>query len=270
MEGKHRNNYSKVFSRLAVLMVLMLLAMTSVSGCLTPSKTNSATQPEKQLTQSTDHDQTIKSVVVKTKTEKNSETAISIELKIPQITGMKIEQIQKSINEAMAAPTLQMRDQNLKDAREYYQDTQKTGEHFWQYEVASDYEVHYNQNGILSITTDNYQFTGGAHGGTERLPFNYDLNTGKSLQLKDIFTPGFDYQSIINAEVKRQIAQRPEIYFEGSEGFKGIGNDRPYYIIPGYVVVYFAQYEIAPYASGMPEFKIPVGDFGKSINLRLL
>lgn len=264
--NKHRN--SRISGRTVVLVLLLIVTILSVSGCNNPEGKNAPVQPEKQGMQSTDQQQTT-SVKVQTRTVTGKETAISIDLKIPQISGMKDDKVQQSINEAMSQPSLQMRDQNIKDAREYYQETQSTGDHFWQYEVASDYTVHYNQNGILSITTDNYQFTGGAHGGTERLPFNYDLNTGELMSLKDIFSPGFDYQSIIDAEVKSQIAKQPEIYFEDSEGFKGIGSDRPYYLMPGYVVVYFAQYEIAPYSTGMPEFKIPVEKFGNSIDKRL-
>lgn len=269
MKGSNLRRDPRISGRLAVLALLLIITMMLVSACSTPADNNSPAQPEKQNTQQADRDQQITSVKVETRTIASKEDAISVDLKIPQISGMKDDKIQQSINKAMADPSLQMRDQNTKDAREYYQETKKTGDHFWQYQVASDYAVHYNQKRILSITTDNYQFTGGAHGGTERLPFNYDLNTGELLALKDLFSSGFDYQSIINEEVKRQIAKQPEIYFKDSEGFNGIGNDRPYYLTPGYVVVYFAQYEIAPYSTGMPEFKIPVEKFGSNIDKRL-
>lgn len=268
MEDGNTHRDPGISKHITVLALLLIITMLFASGCNTPEKRNVPVQPGKQDIQSTDQQQT-SSVKVQTRTVTGKETAINVDLKIPQISGMKDDKNQQSINEAMSQPSLQMRDQNTKDAREYYQETQKTGDHFWQYEVASDYVVHYNQNGILSITTDNYQFTGGAHGGTERLPFNYDLNTGELLSLKDIFSPGFDYQGIIDEEVKSQIDKQPEIYFEDSEGFKGIGSDRPYYLMPGYVVVYFAQYEIAPYSTGMPEFKIPVEKFGSSIDKRL-
>jgi hypothetical protein len=37
-----------------------------------------------------------------------------------------------------------------------------------------------------------------------------------------------------------------------------ITDEQPFYIGDGQIVVYFAQYEIAPYAAGMSEFAIPV------------
>jgi len=273
MKETYRSNYNRVFRSLAVYltMVLLLAAMVSISGCATPAKEKKpAAELQKQTTKQVVKDKGVKSVKVTTKSEKTDEGAIEVDLKIPQISGMKNQKMQRSINEALAGPSLQLRDNTTKDAREYYQETQKTGDHFGKYAVAVDYAVHYNQNGLLSLTIDNYQFTGGAHGGTERLPFTIDLNTGEFLALKDLFTPGFAYQSIIDDEIRRQIAQQGDIYFEGEEGFKGIGDARTYYIIPGYVVVYFAQYEIAPYSTGMPEFKIPVEKFGKCIDQRVI
>jgi len=45
-------------------------------------------------------------------------------------------------------------------------------------------------------------------------------------------------------------------------GFQGIGEDQDYYLQDGALVVVFQQYEIAPYAAGIPEFKIPLNLFG--------
>jgi len=256
---------------LALTMVFLLAAIMSISGCTVPAKEKKpSAQSEKQTAQPALKNPGVKSVKVTTKVVQSDEPAIKVSMKIPQISGMKDQKLQKSINQALAASSMQLKRKTTKDARDYYQETRKTGEHFWKYDVAVDYAVHYNRQGILSLTIDNYQFTGGAHGGTERLPFNIDLKTGKFLALSDLFTPGFAYQGIIDDEVRRQIAGQKDIYFEGEEGFKGIGDNRPYYIIPGYVVVYFAQYEIAPYASGMPEFKIPAEKFGRNIDQRII
>jgi len=273
MIGRRIMKDNQLGKTLVVLLVLAVLfaAIVSLAGCGRQSdEKKPAVGKQEQTTKTKPQEQGIASIRVTTRSEKSNEEAIAVALKIPQISGMKDAAIQKSLNNALAGPSLRLRDQTTQDAREYYRETRQTGDHFWKYEVAVDYVVHYKKNGILSLTIDNYQFTGGAHGGTERLPFNIDLKTGKFLALKDLFSPGFDYQRIIDEEVRKQIAQQKDIYFEGEEGFKGIGDNRTYYIIPGYVVVYFAQYEIAPYASGMPEFKIPVKKFGNSIDQRLI
>lgn len=119
---------------------------------------------------------------------------------------------------------------------------------------------------------DYYQFTGGAHGGTERRHYNYDLATGQEVALKDLFNQGVDYKKIINQEIGAQIKANPEGgYFAQPElGFKTIADDQPFYLADGGLVVYFAQYEIAPYAAGIPEFKIPFSLFKSGIRARFL
>lgn len=262
----------KIRSLVLLLMAVLLLAMApAMTGCSKPSAQKpSQVKAPVQVKKPEPKKQAIQSVKVLSKVKKSDEAAIKTDIRIPQISGMKNAKVQSSINKSLAEPSLQLLRQTTQDAREYYKETKKTGDHFWKYEVAVDYAVNYNQNGILSLTIDNYQFTGGAHGGTERLPFNIDLNTGEFLALKDLFTPGFAYQSIIDDEVRKEIAKQPEVFFPGEEGFNGIGDNRTYYLIPGYIVVYFAQYEIAPYSTGMPEFKIPMDKFGTNIDQRLV
>ncbi|MFR3751201.1 MAG: RsiV family protein [Enterocloster sp.] len=35
-------------------------------------------------------------------------------------------------------------------------------------------------------------------------------------------------------------------------------NQNQFFLRPGYIVIYYQQYEIAPYATGIPEFSIPI------------
>ena len=35
-------------------------------------------------------------------------------------------------------------------------------------------------------------------------------------------------------------------------------NQNHFFLRPGYIVIYYQQYEIAPYATGIPEFSIPI------------
>ncbi len=277
MRGINKVKTDQKLRSLVVLLTaaLLLVMVTAMTGCVKPSEQKPSEQKSSQVkapgqVKIPEKDQIIQAVRVLPEVTKNDEAAISTNLRIPQISGMKNVEIQKSINKALAERSLQLLSENTQDARAFYEETKKTGDHFWKYDVTVDYAVHYNQNGILSLTIDNYQFTGGAHGGTERLPFNIDLNTGEFLALQDLFTPGFAYQSIIDDEVGKEIAKYTDGFFEGEEGFNGIGDNRTYYLIPGYIVVYFAQYEIAPYSTGMPEFKIPMERFGASIDQRLL
>ena len=130
----------------------------------------------------------------------------------------------------------------------------------------------YNQDGLLSITVDYYQFDGGAHGGTDRRPYNYDLTTGQELALQDLFKQGVKYMEIINREIRKQIAANPEggYFTQPDMEFKTIADNQPFYLTDGGLVVYFGQYEIAPYAAGIPEFRLPFSLFKGTVQPRLL
>jgi len=89
------------------------------------------------------------------------------------------------------------------------------------------------------------------------MAYNIDLKTGKLLPLAELFKPG-EYKTVIDKEINRQIALDPESYFEGDMGFQGIAKEQNYYLDGENLVIYFNQYEIAPYAAGIRDFKIPL------------
>ena len=84
------------------------------------------------------------------------------------------------------------------------------------------------------------------------------------LSLDDLFVSGYDYKSVINGEIKKKIADSPEKYFESADKFKGIDDNQGYYIEDDAIVIYYQQYDIAPYVAGIPEFKIQLNKFGPS------
>ena len=121
---------------------------------------------------------------------------------------------------------------------------------------------------ILSLTVKFSQFTGGAHPMAYVRNYNFDLNTGELIKLKDLFNKkgGENYKTIIDNFIINQMNKSPEMYFK--EDFKGIGENVQYYLTKDSVVVFFQLYEVAPYSSGIVEFKIPFSEFGDSINIK--
>lgn len=208
-------------------------------------------------------------ITVTTNKMGSSTDIIEIGLKIPVINGMADQNIQETLNSRFADDALTFRDQLAALAAQDSQ--QMSEEYFRKYGAYTDYEVKYNRNGLLSITIDYYSYTGGAHGMTERVPYNIDMNTGQILSLEDIFTPGYDYVSIINAKVKAKMAAEPECYFsEDIVSFETINTNQNYYLDEqNGLVIYFSLYEIAPYAAGFPEFPIPFDNFGQGLSLIL-
>lgn len=133
------------------------------------------------------------------------------------------------------------------------------------FEALQTFELTYNFDCILSLYFDRYQYTGGAHGSTLRASQTWNLQKGRQIKLGELIRAD-SYVSYILNEVKAQIEQNPDIYFENYESLiRQTFNTSSFYCTPKGIVVYYQQYDIAPYASGIREFFIPYSDVrGKS------
>ena len=148
------------------------------------------------------------------------------------------------------------------DAVNQYKERQTNGYPFNLFGTSQTYTITYNQDCFLSTYRDEYFYTGGAHGTTTKYGTTFDLNTGKVLPLSHFFARGVDYKKIILEQVLNQAQQNmeldPGIYFEDyAELIVENFNVNNYYLSNDGIVVYFGQYEIAPYATGIVEFTIP-------------
>ncbi|WP_373599295.1 DUF3298 and DUF4163 domain-containing protein [Paraclostridium bifermentans] len=167
------------------------------------------------------------------------------------VASDNIEKINKDI-----ASTINDFKNNVEVAsKEYEKNKDNTGMKY-QYEAFADYNYIYNKDNIVSIPITMYEFTGGAHGFTTLKSFNYDIKNGVEIKLGDLFSEDCNYTEIINGYIAKEISKDKSIYFTGEEGFKGISDNQNFYIEEDGVVVYFGLYEIAPYSSGIPKFKI--------------
>lgn len=97
--------------------------------------------------------------------------------------------------------------------------------------------------------------------------YTIDLNTGKHLQLKDLFVDGADYIKPISENIKEQMQSQmdadEEIYYwlhdEMEElNFKTITDETSFYVNEsGSLVIAFDEGEVAPMYMGEVEFEIP-------------
>ncbi len=121
-----------------------------------------------------------------------------------------------------------------------------------------DYEVKKNEGNLLSMIITKYTYSGGAHGFTENIPYNYDLRDGKNVKLNDLFEDEIDYIQILNDEINRQINEEikknPE--YKDMIYFKTIDKSQPFYIKDNNLTLYFGLYEIAPDVAGIIELEI--------------
>lgn len=192
---------------------------------------------------------------------------MEIDLELPTVTGMADQALQDKINTRWEQDAEKFKQEIASTLDDYVKNAEISGYPVHTYQAFSRIQEGYASAGFLSLYIDYYNYTGGAHGFTERRPYNIDLSTGQDLALDEIFTPGYDYCSTINTFINQQIKANPEIFFEGDMGFMGIDKQQSFYIKDGHLVVYFGLYEIAPYVAGIQEFKLPLDSFGSNLRI---
>ena len=142
----------------------------------------------------------------------------------------------------------------------YIQDNHRP---FNSYSFTMDYQVTYNAGCITSLYIDTYTYMGGAHGETKRESDTWDFNTGAQIILNDIFPLNQASLSKLQLTIEEQISERlqvlPGSYFDNfSSLLQKSFRPENYYLKPNGVVIFFQQYDIAPYSTGIPEFFIPL------------
>jgi hypothetical protein len=131
----------------------------------------------------------------------------------------------------------------------------------------ADYEVFRSDERIVSITQLIYQFTGGAHGMSLLIGYTIDLVNERRMQLPHLFAAGTNYPERLNWFIREEGAKRKLPMWE----FKGIDDDSAFYLNDEGIVLFFQQYEIAPYSEGIIRMLIPysrVADILRSEILR--
>lgn len=128
-------------------------------------------------------------------------------------------------------------------------------------EAVLTYEITYMASCIISLYCDQYEYTGGAHGNTARDSQTWSLQKCGLIELRRLVKCPPGYKAYILREVEKQIRNEPEVYFENyKELVREAFNEYSYYCIPEEIVIYYQQYDIAPYSSGIREFGIPYSD----------
>lgn len=149
----------------------------------------------------------------------------------------------------------------FKEAKELYDFNISNGYPLMVYEIVSTFTVTLNKNPYVSLYSDEYIFTGGAHGITTRTSQNWNIQTANQITLNELFDCNCDYVLYIlkdiNIQIEEQIANGSNYYFDNycSLVLNSI-NLNNFYLNNKYIIIYFQQYDIAPYSSGLPTFEI--------------
>lgn len=93
-------------------------------------------------------------------------------------------------------------------------------------------------------------------------------STGEIATLKDIFTDGSDYQTVISEYIREEMerynkeSEDGEVYWIGksefTDGYEGIDDEQDFYLDgQNRIVIVFDEYEVAPGYMGVQKFVIP-------------
>lgn len=170
----------------------------------------------------------------------------------PQIAGVANENIQKSINDH-----LKMLSQVKPITEELLLD----------YSYSGDFSVTFFKKSLLVLELDGYQYYfGAAHGMPTKVYTNINLINGQFYELHDLFKADSNYVKVLSDIITEQIKNDPQYSYVFLDEYKGIAEDQPFYVKENALYIYFAPYEIAPYAAGFPTFRIPYTEIMPIIN----
>ncbi len=126
------------------------------------------------------------------------------------------------------------------------------------YSYSGDFSVEFFKQRLLVLELFGYHYPfGAAHGMPSKTYPHIDLVAGTFYQLQDLFKPNSDYVKVLSDIVGNQIKTNPEYSYVFPDSYQGIKPDQPFYVKEEALYLYFAPYEIAPYAAGFPTFRIP-------------
>ena len=130
-----------------------------------------------------------------------------------------------------------------------------------------------NESGYLGLVVHQSTYSGGAHGLTGREGILFDLRTGNRLLLRDL-VPAESLDAFWRKQLRTLLANyRDELFEEtyndlesqatnkrlvtSSTALALYGAKENFFVTPGGITFFYQQYEVAPYAVGLPESRIP-------------
>lgn len=142
----------------------------------------------------------------------------------------------------------------------------------------SDFEIVQSNSTYISFVLKYGGFSGGAHGYENIVSYNYDVKNQKIISLKELYPNDQNYLKNLSAQsriyLKKQYATTSEEDKKNSdpEALKEYVNNvvsmiedgtepkeenfSVFTFTPDKVKIYFGQYQVGPYAIGMPEIEI--------------
>jgi hypothetical protein len=137
--------------------------------------------------------------------------------------------------------------------------SEQTISHQWENTLYIDYQIYRSGSRNVSFKFEVYIFTGGAHGITSIKTFTFDMPTQKEIYLTDLFKKDCKPFEVIYPLVKKRLEEKLNGTFWIEQGTgKEKENYKHFVLSDRAVIFFFQQYQVAPYAMGIQEVKIPL------------
>lgn len=157
------------------------------------------------------------------------------------------------------------------DAQLWYNEMDESARaNFPAYEITGSVETHWMRGDLLDVVLMEYQYWGGAHGASTYQNLHFDLGTGTFFTLRDLSDKPDKMIEELRWNVLGKIWEsgQADWYFDDYESTIQHKDDFLFSLGGDGLTLYFDEYEIAPYAAGIPEFLIPYPEFSRFLNER--
>ncbi|MBD5642061.1 MAG: DUF3298 and DUF4163 domain-containing protein [Desulfovibrio sp.] len=185
----------------------------------------------------------------------NGEPAISIYY--PEIGNDKVDEAVKKYAESVA-------DGYQKETSETWSEDEEKPDSFGNWEESGFFTIERPGPNVISITFNIYTYTGGAHGMVAVVVQNYDLKTGKRLDLADLFEKpevALEILARISRERLRQSLGDETVEDMLQSGTEPVAdNFLALALTPAGVTVEFQPYQVGPWSIGQQRVEISLAD----------
>lgn len=257
-----------------IILLIILIAVFVVLGIVFKNPKMSPSSSSKELV-------VVDSFEVKVLNEDS--TFVKVDVKYPSFKNVSEDfntQIKNLLQEKI--------DEHKKASGEYWQaryDTQTKGENIPKVPTSddklsffSDFVIVQSNSNYISFVLKYGGFSGGAHGYENYVTYNYDVKNQKIVGLSDLFKNNTDYLKYLSDESRKDLKEKYATLTEedkknsSDEAVKEYINNMVLMIedgtkptaenfstftfTPDKVKIYFAQYQVGPYAIGMPEVEV--------------
>ena len=130
------------------------------------------------------------------------------------------------------------------------------------YHFEMTYELKKASDGVVSVMLIKYSHLGGAHGGNAYKSVNFDLNSGMRVDLQYVTgVPSDEYAPFIKENILNKMKQNPDNYYSVDDDvLDDCFDDSQFLVTESGIIVFFQEYDIAPYAAGLQTFEIPYNE----------